>query len=146
VVHRLAAFDRLDEVQRAVLEKFGVKVSCQTIERYDPTRAQSHDLAEKWRLLFDATREALLKGSAEIGASYVLVRIRWREQMALEAMEAGNAQLANAILDSIAAEMAMYKPGHAGANGAARCNHHDHRQPAPAPDSQAAAGVRDARD
>jgi hypothetical protein len=116
VVHRLAAFDSLAAVQRAVLEKFGVNVGYQAIAHYDPTRTRGKQLSKRWSALFHATREALLKDSAEIGASHVLVRIRWRERMALDAMEAGDLQLANDILDSIAAEVHNLKLDAAGAN------------------------------
>jgi hypothetical protein len=105
VVHRLAAFDTPSAVQRGLAEEFGVVVARASVQFYDPTKRASRRLHEKWKSLFHATREALHKGSAEIGASHVLVRIRWRERMALDAMETGNSELANDILDSIAKEV-----------------------------------------
>jgi hypothetical protein len=117
VVHRLAAYDPPSAVQRGLLEEFGVDVTRSSIQLYNPTKRAGARLGEKWKALFHATREALHRRSAEIGASHVLVRIRWREHMALEAMEAGNFPLANDILDRIAEEVGNM---HAGANDVPR--------------------------
>ena len=122
VVHRLAAYDSPSAVQKGLSEEFGVKIARQSLLFYDPTKRASRRLREKWKSLFHATREALHKGSAEIGACHALVRIRWREQMALKEMEADNSQRANEILDSIARDVgdcfgSKYRHEHAGANG-----------------------------
>jgi hypothetical protein len=105
VVHRLAAYDRPSAVQKGLEEEFGVEIARQSLLFYDPTKPGSRRLREKWKSLFHATREALHQGSAKIGACHALVRIRWREQMALKQMEADKAQLANDILDSIARDV-----------------------------------------
>ena len=91
--------------RRRLWEEFGVKISRASIQFYNPTLRASRRLQEKWRLLFHATREALRQGSAEVGASHVLVRVRWRELMALKEMAADNSQRANALLDSIAKDV-----------------------------------------
>ena len=105
VVHRLAAFDSPSTVQKALLEQFGVKITRSSIEFYDPTKRASAKRPEKWQEIFFATRKAFVEGRAEIGASHPLVRIRWRETMALRQMERENDRLANDILDSIAEEV-----------------------------------------
>jgi hypothetical protein len=125
VIHRLAAFDSPSAVQEGLREEFGVEIACASVQFYDPTKRAGARLHEKWKSLFHATREELRKGSAEIGASHALVRIRWRERMALKAMDGGNSKLANDILDSIAKEVGdgfgnRHRHLHWDANGAPR--------------------------
>jgi hypothetical protein len=44
------------EVARAVRENFGLKISKQRIEKYDPTKASGRELSKKWVSHFYTTR------------------------------------------------------------------------------------------
>lgn len=57
---RLAVFDTPKEAADALNEQFGVQISPQAAEHYDPNRAQGRSLAGKWVGLFSATRKRFL--------------------------------------------------------------------------------------
>ena len=104
VVRRLAAYDKPAAIARGLAETFGVKVSEQAIEHYDPGRPAGADLAPQWRDIFRAARKAYIASIADIGNMEKAVRMRLRERMAISAWEKEDYKLANSILDSIAKE------------------------------------------
>jgi hypothetical protein len=103
VVERLAGFDSASAIVKSLREEFGVTVCRQSIEQYHPLRRPR--CAEKWKLLFFATRRAIIEGKAERGAANKMVRLRWRENMVLRAMEREDFALADRLLNSIASEV-----------------------------------------
>lgn len=104
VVRRLAAYDKPAAIAQSLKDVFGVTISPQAIEHYDPDRPAGHDLAPQWREVFRAARKAYIAETADIGNMDKPVRMRLRERMAIAAWEEGNYKLANDILDSIAKE------------------------------------------
>ena len=114
VVERLAGFDSPTAIAKSLREEFGVTVCRQSIEQYHPLRRPR--CAEKWKLLFFATRRAILEGKAERGAANKMVRLRWRENMVLRAMEREDFALADRLLNSIASEV-----------GEGKCNESEER-------------------
>jgi hypothetical protein len=48
IVERLAMFDSVSDVQKAVRERFGRQLTLQNIEHYNPTRAAGKELAKRW--------------------------------------------------------------------------------------------------
>lgn len=52
IVRMLAEFETTTETAKAVKAVFGVDVSQQQCERYDPTKKMGHDLSEELRKLF----------------------------------------------------------------------------------------------
>ena len=123
VVERLASHYQTTGIAREVRQRYGITVSAQAIEFYDPTRYSS-ECPKRWADLFHATRDGFNKGKADIPAANRLVRVRWRGDMALAAMEQGQYKLANDILDSIAKECGdafsnRQKHEHSGPNGEA---------------------------
>ena len=108
VVERLAGFDSATAIAKSLREEFGVTVTRQSVEAYHPSRRPR--CAEKWKLLFFATRKAIIEGKAERGAANKMVRLRWRENMALRAMEREDFALADRLLNSIASEVGDGKP------------------------------------
>jgi hypothetical protein len=150
VVKRLAAYDKPLAIAQGLNEVFGVTISTQAIEHYDPERPAGHDLARKWRDVFWKARTAFIASIVDTGTMLIPVRLRLRERMAMLAFEEGNYKLANDILDSIAKEA-----GHVFANGhgnglsggvrlAATVTCSDPAEPEPA--SQADDGVKKRRD
>ncbi len=104
VVKRLAAYDKPTAIALGLQEIFGVTISPQGIEHYDPERPAGHDLAPQWRDVFRAARKAYIEQTADIGHMEKLVRLRLRERMAISAWEKDNYKLANEILNDIARE------------------------------------------
>jgi hypothetical protein len=114
-------------VRNGLREVFGVEMSCQAIQFYDPTKRAGAKRETRWTKLFHATPQGLRNGSPEISARH----------------PTGNA----GKLDSIAAEVDRQRHEHSGANGApfvATINISGLPEFAPQP--EAVAGVLEPRD
>ena len=103
VIERLAGFDSPVAIVRSLREEFGISITRQTIEQYDPTRGRNP--AKKWREQFFALRHEILEGKAARAAARKGVRLRWLENMAIHAMAQGDYALADRLLGSIAREV-----------------------------------------
>lgn len=95
IVTALACFDSPTTVVKAVKEEFGVEISRQLVETYDPTkRACTTGHSVKWKTLFDEARKSFLEDTTAIGISHRAVRLRALERMARLAETQGNLKLA----------------------------------------------------
>jgi len=148
VVRRLAEYDKPVAIAQGLQEIYGIAISHQAVEHYDPERPAGHDLAQQWRDVFWQARRAYIEDIAETGTTRKAVRMRMRERMMLEEWEAGNRKLANDILNSIAKEsgnaFASKNATHDGTPLTATITISDPRDFAPA--AQAADGVREPGD
>jgi hypothetical protein len=59
VVMALACYDTPSAVAAAVKEEFGVVISRQAVQAYDPTKVAGKDVAKPWRDLFKTTRPTI---------------------------------------------------------------------------------------
>lgn len=57
IIQRLACWDSPREAAEALKDEFGIEISPQGCETYDPTKRAGRNLAAKWRELFDKTRQ-----------------------------------------------------------------------------------------
>lgn len=105
VVQALACFDPPGVVAKAVKEEFGVVVSLQAIEAYDPHKRAGRNLAPKWRAVFEETRKTFLEDTSKIGVSHRAVRLRAIQRMAEKAETQGNMVLAASLLEQAAKEV-----------------------------------------
>lgn len=105
VVQQLAMYDAPSVVAKALKADFGLTITPQAVEAYDPTKRAGAKLSEKWRVLFEATRTAFLKDSATIGIANRSVRLRRLERMAAQAEGMGNLALAAQLHEQAAKEM-----------------------------------------
>jgi len=85
VVERLAAFCNPGEVVRSVREKFGITLTRQAVEQYDPTRDRR--CPARWTTLFRLRRQAILESKGLHGAVDRAAQSRSRERVALCAIE-----------------------------------------------------------
>lgn len=113
-------FDTPQQVADYVREEFGVTITRQSIQHYDPTVGEKP--AEKWCQIFDTTRLKFLETTAEIPISNKSVRLRRLERMALAAEGMRNYALAAALHEQAAKEVGelytnRHKMEHSGANG-----------------------------
>jgi len=76
VTQALACFDTPSRAAKAVREEFGVEVSPQQCERYDPTKRAGATLSKKYREIFQRTREKFLNDTSGIGVSHHAARRR----------------------------------------------------------------------
>jgi hypothetical protein len=101
VVERLAAFDNPDAVVRSVREKFGIALTRQAVEQYDPTRDKR--CPARWTTLFWLRRQAILESRGLHGAVERAAQSRSRERVARCAIEA----LAADMLETLARQIGV---------------------------------------
>lgn len=102
IVQGLACFQTPSEVAAAVKEEYGVVISRQRVHVYDPTKKAGADLGPELRLLFEATRQALIDGKAQSAIEHRAVRLRWLNDMAITARARGNMALAAQLMKQAA--------------------------------------------
>lgn len=105
VVQALACWDTPSEVARAVKDEFGLVVSRQAVERYDPTKRAGADLSAEFKALFEATRATFLAETATISVSHRSVRLRRLQRMVDKAESMGAMALAAKLMEQAAREM-----------------------------------------
>lgn len=105
VVQALACFDGPSAVAKALKEDFGVTITPQAIECYDPNKRAGRGLADKWRAIFEETRSAFLEDTSQIGISHRAVRLRTLQRMVVRAETIGNLVLAKDLLEQAAKEV-----------------------------------------
>lgn len=77
ITEQLACFLSPSETAEAVNEKFGIVVSRQAMERYDPHKHAGRRIAQRWKDLFEHTRQAFLDDvAARVPESYRSVRVQ----------------------------------------------------------------------
>jgi hypothetical protein len=105
VVQALACFDSPSIAAASVKKEFGVDISRQLVETYDPTKKAGSNLSDKWRLLFEKTRKSFLEDTASIAISHRAVRLRTLQRMAEKAEDRGNMVLVSSLLKQAAEEV-----------------------------------------
>lgn len=105
IVQALACWDTPSEVARAVKDEFGLDVSRQAVEAYDPTKRAGAALSQEFRALFEATRAAFLAETASIGVTHRAVRLRRLDRLVNRAEGAGNIALTADLLAQVAKEV-----------------------------------------
>lgn len=105
VVQSLAMFDPPSVVAKAVKQEFGLTITPQGCEAYNPLKRAGAKLADKWKAMFNATRKTFLEDTAEIGISHRTVRLRALQRMVDKAETQGNVSLAAQLLKQAAEEM-----------------------------------------
>lgn len=104
-VQCLACFDAPSVVAAAVKKEFGLIITPQAIEAYDPTKRAGRKLTAKWTALFEETRKAFLEDTSRIGISHRAVRLRTLQRMAEKAEAMGNLSLAAQLQEQAAKEV-----------------------------------------
>lgn len=120
VVQALACFDSPSEVAEAVRKEFGVEITKQSVEAYDPTKVAGKGLAKTLKAIFEATREAFLKEISSIPIAHRAVRLRALQRMLEKAEKVGNIALVVQITveaEKIVGEIYTNKRQLTGANG-----------------------------
>ncbi|CAD7023199.1 hypothetical protein REJC140_00126 [Pseudorhizobium endolithicum] len=105
IVQALACFDSPSIVAGSVKKEFGVDISRQLVETYDPNKKAAAKISDKWRLLFEETRKTFLEDTASIAISHRAVRLRALQRMADKAETQGNMVLASSLLKQAAEEV-----------------------------------------
>lgn len=105
IVQANACFDPPSAVVASVKAEFGIDISRQLVETYDPTKRASKQIAKRWREMFEKTRKAFLEDTAAIGIANRSVRLRALNRMADKAESMGNMALAAQLHEQAAKEV-----------------------------------------
>ena len=104
IVQALACFDTPSQVVDAVKDEFGITVTRQQVQAYDPNKTLGRALSKKWREMFDATRSRFLKETAEIPIATQSFRLRALQKMYEKTAARGNVPLAAQLIEQAAKE------------------------------------------
>ncbi|MCU1782875.1 DUF2280 domain-containing protein [Pseudomonas sp. 13B_2.1_Bac1] len=105
VVQALACFDTPSQVVAAVKVEYGLDVTRQQCEAYDPTKYVGRNLHLKWRTLFEDTRARFREQTAEIPIANRAYRLRALGRMAEKAENMKNMALTAQLLEQAAKEV-----------------------------------------
>lgn len=105
IVQGLACFDTPSQVAASVKATYGIVVSPQRVEAYDPNKRAGLKLSEKWKAVFIATREKFITDAADIPIAHRSTRLRALWRMASLAESKGNLALAANLYKQAAEEM-----------------------------------------
>lgn len=104
IVQALACFDTPSQVCQAVKEQYGIEVSRQLCERYDPTKYSGRDLGQKWKTFFDECRKRFREETVDIPIANRAFRLRAMNRFVEKAESMKNIGLAMQILEQAAKE------------------------------------------
>lgn len=105
VIQGLASFDSPSQVAAAVNDEYGIQMTPQAVQSYDPTKYQGRSLAPKWKVMFDNARKAFIEDSSGIPIAHRSTRLRALQRMAQAAEKAKNYPLAASLHKQAAEEM-----------------------------------------
>ena len=105
IVQALASFDTPSQVVEAVKAEYGVTITPQGVQAYDPTKYTGRKLAVKWRVMFEKARKAFIEDSSSIPIAHRSTRLRTLQRMAAKAEAKGNFPLVAALNKQAAEEM-----------------------------------------
>ncbi|WP_186198198.1 DUF2280 domain-containing protein [Burkholderia gladioli] len=104
IVQGLACFDSPSQVARDIYAEFGLTVTPQHCESYDPTKAAGAKVGKQRRAEFESIRAAFLADLGKTATSHRAVRLRRLERLMTRAEASGNIVLTAQLLDQIARE------------------------------------------
>lgn len=105
VIQALASFDGPSQVVEAVKQEYGVQMTPQAVQCYDPTKYAGRNLKPKWRAIFEKARKAFVEDSSDIPIAHRSTRLRALQRMAQAAEKAKNYPLAASLHKQAAEEM-----------------------------------------
>lgn len=109
IVQRLAMWETPSEVVDAVADRFGVVITRQAVEAYDPTSYAGRKMT-RWRALFDRCRSAYVEELNEIPIAHKAYRLQRLQRLLSAAETMKNLALAREVLEQAAKEMGkMYE-------------------------------------
>lgn len=105
IVQALACFDTPSQVVQAVRQEFGIELSRQQCEAYDPTKYAGRNLSKRWQILFHDTRQRFREETADIPIANRAFRLRAMARLIERAEKGENLALALQVLEQAAKEV-----------------------------------------
>lgn len=81
IVRSLAVFNTPTETSKAVQEEFGIEVTRQKCEAYDPTKRTGQDLSAELKAEFEATRKQFLENPQHIPIANLAYRLQLMQRV-----------------------------------------------------------------
>lgn len=103
IVERLACFASHAEIIEAVRETYGLNVSRQQLQRYDPATVNGKALSAELRAVFERTRESYLRETGQIPIAHQAFRLRLLQKLLDD--NARNPDLRMRLLEQAAREV-----------------------------------------
>lgn len=104
ITQALACFDTPTQVVELVKEEFGITITRQHASQYDATKTTGKTMSKKLRAVFEATREAFLKSTADIPIAQQSYRLRVLQRQLLKSEKQGNTAMVSQLLEQAAKE------------------------------------------
>jgi len=120
IVQALARFVSPSEVAAGVKQEYGIEVSMQALQVYDPTTVAGRRLGEKYSQLFKETRTKYLADTSSIGIAQQAFRLNKLHEMAMNALSRKNYQQAAQFMEQAAKEVGgayTNRRGHTSSDG-----------------------------
>lgn len=122
VTQALACFDSPAQVIKDVKQQFGVEVTFQQLQAYNPATVAGSRMSKKLKLIFEETRKRFLKDVSAIPIAHQSYRLRVLNRMLGKVEGQGNIVVAAALMEQAAKETGgaftnKQKLEHAGADG-----------------------------
>lgn len=105
IVQSLACYDTPLQVVEAVKDEFGLQLSRQQCESYDPTKYAGRALSKKWRVVFESTRAKFKEEVSDIPIAQRAYRLRALQRIATKAESMRNMAVAIQVLEQAAKEV-----------------------------------------
>ncbi|AVM76067.1 DUF2280 domain-containing protein [Magnetospirillum gryphiswaldense] len=105
IIQALAGFDSPGQVARMVKAEYGLDVSAQAVEAYDPTKAAGAKLSPELRQIFSDARQRAITAIEDVPEAHKAVRVRMLGQAARRAQVRGNDNAMATLLKQIAEEV-----------------------------------------
>jgi hypothetical protein len=106
IVQAHACFRKPSLIIKDVGAEFGVTITRDQVHFYHPEKAGARKrLGAKWKVLFDATRAAFVKGEVDVGIAKQVYRLKLYQRAAEYYEERGNLVLAAEMAEKAAKEV-----------------------------------------
>lgn len=105
IVYGLATYLTPSEVVEAVKQEYGIDVSRQQVNAYDPYKASGVNLSQKWRDMFDKFRDEFLDNVKAIPVANLTFRLRMLNDMAMDSYKSKNRVLTADLLKQAAEDI-----------------------------------------
>jgi len=105
ITQELACFSSPSAVSRRVEEAFGISISRQQVQLYDPDGCNGYKVADRWRQIHAETRRRFLDSVGDIAIANAAYRLKQLDRLHMAAFRKGDIRAAMRTLELAAREV-----------------------------------------
>ncbi len=105
ILQRLACFETPKMVAEALKSEYGITVSAQALQAYDPSKVNGQGLSHKFVEFFEETRKRFREDFTSIPIANKSYRLAMLDRMAMAVSDKGNTVMAAQLLEQAAKEV-----------------------------------------